>query len=802
MLAALYRDARFGARLFARHRGLTVIASICLALGIGVTTTLFTAVNHLLLEPLGYGAVDRLVVVHADFPGADLTDNPLSEPELSDLLQLDRQLDALAAFASIDANVALHPGQSTERIVTAVVSPSLLTTLGVTPHLGRDFRLAESEPGHEYSVMLSYELWRDRFAADRTVIGRTVVIDTEPHTIIGVVPASFRFPLEPGAQLIAPMAFYPEMRRPRGHHYLRVIARLRSGQDVGALNRALAALSRQLEAAHPADYPPQTGLRLRAVALRDQVVGPVRAVLWMLAGAAVLVLLIACSNVSGLLLAQGLTRRRELALRAALGAGRGRLVGQLLAECSVLVGLGAVGGLLVALWGVDLVAALAPAEIAQLTAPRVDRRVVGFAVAVAVLSVAAFAALPAYQAAAAALPGALRDGGERVTASRRRLRNLLVAAEVALAVVLVTGAGLLTTSLTNRQSAPLGFERTDLTTMTVKLPYPKYPQPEQRAGFYQRLFARLRQSPDLAEAGGISQLPLAGPRVSHTCEIEGAPAMSRPDADVRVIAGDYFAAMNIPVLAGRGFAAAPQPARAVVVDELMAERFLGGVQAVGRRLRLSPDEPWLEVVGVVGHVVVDGFDSPERPQIYLPYRANAPLRMTLAVRSTSAPEKVAALVQTWVRELDPEVPVFDVKTMRQRIASALATRRFATLLLGLFAAVALVLAALGIYAVVAFHVACRTREIAIRVALGARPGQVVALIAGQGLRVCGVGVAVGTAVALGVSVRLTELLDGIGPGHVPAYLAAAAVVGAAALVASLLAARRATRVDPIAALRD
>jgi putative ABC transport system permease protein len=806
MVSSVWRDARFGLRQLARTPVIGTAAALCLAMGIGTNTAIFSVVHRMLIEPLPYGEPEELVSIYTRFPGHALPRDLLSESEVGDLRAEIGGLDSLFAYALIDANVEFDGAAGPERIVTLVADTSAFTTLGVKPALGRDFRAAEAELGHETVVILSHELWMRRYAADPGVLGQTLWVDAEPHTVVGVAPEGFRPPFHREAKLFAPLAYHPELHQPRSNHYLRVIGRMHDGVTLDALGDQLAAATRALRARHAAFYPESSGFELYAVSLREDLLGQVRPALLVLMVAVALVLLIACANVASLLVARGMSREHEIAMRKALGASRARIVVQMLAESSVLAVLGGAGGLVVALWGVDVLIALAPSSVPQFAVIDLDWTCLVFAVAVSVATGLVFGALPALQAVGVDLQTAIKASGDaRSTVGRsgRAMRNALVAVEIALALMLLIGAGLMTKSLERLATADLGFDPDRLVTLRLKLPYARYGMPQDRMTFYDRLFASLGATSATSAVGGVSSIPLGGPGNSSSCRLEGLGGDTLLEADVRAVGGSYFEVMAIPVLAGRTFerADALDAVTGVVVDEQFAARYGTAEAAVGKRLRLGDGEGWLTVIGVVGHVQHDGVGAPSRPQVYLSHRSQPPLVMTLAVRTEDEPAGVARRVQSIVSQLDTSIAVFDVKTMDERVTEALAVPRFATRILGAFAELALLLAIIGVYAVMSFNVAQRSREIGIRVALGAQPAQVVRLIVRQGMAVAAVGLAGGIVGAALLSRGLRGLLYGVGPFDPNTYLAGLGAVALTALGACYLAARRAIRIDAMAALR-
>lgn len=788
-------DLRFGARTLLRSPGFAAIAVLCLAVGIGANAAIFSVLRATLFAPLPYDDPDQLVELSATYSAIGLDTHHMSEAEIHALRTRAGSIDSVAAFAPIDGNIVWRDGAPAQRVVVLVTDVGTFRTLGVAPALGRDFRPEESIVGNELVVVLSHELWMREFRGDPDALGRVVHIDAEPHEIIGVMPAGFRFPLRPDAEMFAPLALRPDHSRP-DNRYLQAIARVRDGVALADTRAELARLADALRAERGELYPSEVGFTLRATPLRDALYGSMRATMLLLFGAVGLVLLIACANVASLLLARGVTREQEMALRVALGAGRWRLIRQLVAESLLLAVAGAIAGLLVALWSVDLLAALGGSRVAGAPAIAVDHIVLVFSAGLTAITGVAVGLFPALEASRVDLHGALKEN-QRATTGRRgqRLRGTLVAVEVALALVLLIGAGLMMKSLRHRQRADLGFRTDQVVTVKLRLPWPKYPQEPHRRAFYARLFQRLDRLPAAGRLAAVSQVPFDGNRSSTTCEGEGMGAAA-PEVDVRSVTDDYFEVMNIPFRSGGSFTGRPA---GVVIDELLARQLWPGQPVTGKRLRLYDGE-WREVIGVVGNVVQDA-DGGGRPTVYRPFGDYPPLRMTLVARTPVSAEVFAAEVEREVLALDTDVPIYDVKSMDERVEEALAVHRFTTLLLGVFAGLALFLALVGIYALMTFSVAQRTREIGIRLALGARPRAVVAMLVRRGMALAAVGIAAGAVCALAAGAVLDPLLYGVGPSDPLTYVVVILAVAGSALVACVLAARRAARIDPMIAMR-
>jgi predicted permease len=804
-------DVRYTLRSLVRAPGFTAVVVLTLAVGIGANAAIFSVVRGVLLRSLPYRAPEELVRLFSHWKM--LEQGSVSPAEYVDYRAMAHSLADEAAFAEGSAN--LSGDGEPERLSLGYGTASLLPVLGAAPARGRWFAAgAEEQPGQDQVIVLGDALWRRHFNADPGAIGRTIRLDGLPYVVVGVLPPGFDFFGTPDAWV--PIAFRPEQlgEDQRGNHFLRVVARLRPGVNLASARAELDVIGARFRAEHPIKYPADSGFNPELVPLLDQVVGTVRPALWLLAAAAGLVLLIACANVANLLLARGAGREREMSLRAALGAGRARLVRQLLTESLILALAGGGLGLLVAMWGVDLLLGLAPDALPRPGAVHVDGLVLGFSVALSALTGVVFGLVPALAGSRVDLHDALRSGG-RTSAGRRprRLRQTLVVAEVALALILVTGAGLVTRSFANVIGVDPGFPTDHLLTLRVDLPTPNGPPTPADEARYLRFFtdaiARLRRLPGVAAAGAIDALPFAPWGTDNTVAIEDfptPPGAQLPDHEIRVVMPGFFEALGAPLLRGRTFTAADRADSepVVVINDAFARRYWHGADPTGRRLLLDrKGMPWSRIVGVVDDVREFGLDADVRPEMYFPL-AQLPGRsaLILLVRASVPEAEIARPARAALAALDPAQPVYDVRPVRELLAQSLERRRFALVLFELFGALALVLAAVGIYGVMAHGVAQRTHEIGVRMALGARRGNVVALVAREGALLVGLGVALGVAGALAATRALGAVLFGVSP-HDPTTLAGAALLlGAAAALATWLPARRATQVDPMQALRD
>jgi putative ABC transport system permease protein len=813
-MRGIVQDLRYAVRTLRRTPGFTAAAIAALALGIGAATAVWSVVQAVLLAPLPFPAADRLALVWSRSDEAPET--WLSLPEIEDL----RRGTAFAGVAALrDWTFNLTGGGEPEEVAAAAVSADLFPLLGVAPALGRAFLPEEDRAGAGRVALLSDELWRRRFAADPAVLGRRLDLDGEGHTVVGVLPAGFRIP-PPSSVFPArvdvwvpldPVLFDPVLRR-RDVHHLHALGRLAAGATVEGARAEVAALGRRLAREHPEAYA-APGWGLAVEPLREQVVRGARPALLLLSGAVALLLLLVCANVAHLILARNATRAREIAVRAALGAGRGRLARQLLTESLALALAGGALGVLLASAAVDLLAAHGPGDLPRLGEAAVDGRVLAFALAASLATAAIFGLGPALRGAALSGAGSagsagdgLRAAGRGVSAGPRiaRARDLLAVSQIALALVLLAGSGLLAKSFLALRAAPSGFAPAGVLTLRLSLPATRYPGAGDRPAFFAELERRLAALPGVRAAGAVSHLPLSGTVLGSGFVAEGGPAAgTEVAADLRGTTPGYFAAMGIPLVRGRGFrdADGPEAPPVAVVDETLAGRLWPGEDPVGKRLRWIRSDVPLQVVGVARSVRHVGLGVPPEPTVYRPYaqyaRATA---LFVAVRGNGSAESLAEEVRAAVRALDPGQPVADLRGMESRVEESLGRPRFQALLLGGFAAAALLLAAVGLYGVISYSVAQRTHEIGVRMALGATPGTVRRMVVGRGAAITAAGLAAGLLLALGLARLLAGLLYGVAATDPATYAAVVLLLGAVALLATWLPARRATRVDPLAAL--
>jgi putative ABC transport system permease protein len=797
-------------RALRRAPGFATAAILTLALGIGANTAIFSVVNGVLLRPLPFPDDDRLVWVWGRSPLREYSN--LSFPDFVDFREQVGAFERLSAVTAFTPLVNLTAGDRPEQVQGTLVAADFFETLGVRPALGRGLGPGDERVALPAAAVLSHDLWRRRFGADPAVVGRSVGLDGRSVTVVGVMPPGFRFPS--GAEIWLPAPALAAGMQVRRAHFMGGIGRLRPGVSLQETQAEAAAVAARLAALHPDS---NTGWSVRLAPLRESIVGDTRPALLLLMAAVGFVLLIACANVANLLLARGAARARELSIRAALGAGRGRLLGQSLLESGLLALGGGALGVLLAAWGVDALRSLAPADLPRIEEVTLDGAILGYALLASLLA-AALSGLPfALQAARADLHGALREGGHApAVAVRRRLRSALVVSEVALSVVLLAGAGLLIRSFSRLTRVDPGFETGGTATARIQLVESRYGEPGRRAALVDELLRRLAALPGVEAAGAATELPLSGQNNDTYFVIEGqAPAGpgGTLDANMRRVSPGYFRALGVPLLRGRGLserdrAGAPG---AVVVNEPFAHSYFPDGEPLGRRLVIDLGQPFpAEIVGVVGGMRHHAMESAAPPEMYLAY-AQAPASwLNLVVRGrgagagdhSGAEPAIAAEVRATLAAIDPEQPVGPFRPMETLVASSLAPSRFRTLLLGTFAAMALVLAAIGLHGVLAFLVSRRTREIGIRMALGARRADIVALVLEEGARLVLPGLALGLVGAVVLGRALSSLLFGVGPLDPATFCLIPAVLALVAGVASYLPARRAARVDPAVALRQ
>jgi putative ABC transport system permease protein len=801
----LRQDIQYALRRLIKAPGFTTVAVVTLALGIGANSAIFSVVNGVLLKPLPYPESERLVGVYHVSDGQR---SVMSGPNFTDVTSAAKSLENAAAVSTAD--VILTGQGEPVRLEVAAVSASLFNVLRVRPALGRTFNADENTPGKTNIVVLSHALWMGRFGGDPNVLGKRIQLDGVDREVVGVMPAGFSYPA--GREAWLPIRYNENfVSKQRAAWYLRVVARLKPGVTPEQSAAEVETLGRNLARQYP---DANTDVGMTTFPLHEAMVGDVRRSVLILLGAVGFVLLIACANVANLLLARAAARETEMAVRAALGAGRGRLVRQLLTECVMLSLAGGGLGLLVGVWGVAFLTSLKPQGIPRLDAVTIDASVILFTFGIAVITGLVFGMVPALHATRGALSGSLKEAGRGAVTSRggARVRAGLVIVEMAMAVMLLAGAGLLMRSFVRLQSVNPGFTPAQTLSFELSLPDARYEEEPRQVAFFEALLPRLRALPGVRAAEAVMVLPLTGANFNISFQIGGRPPVPsalQPTLQVRIATPGYFSELGIPLKRGRGFSdddrAGTPPV--VLLTESAAQKFFPHEEAIGKTINLGwgrgPGKPKAggEVVGIVGDVKDAGLNEPIAPQVYLPYRQWPVQSMSVVVKTTTPPESLVAAVRREVHAIDPNLPVSNVGSLEKIIAESISQPRFYMLLLGIFASVALLLAAIGIFGVLSYAVSQRTREIGIRMALGAPARTVIRLIVRQAMVLVASGVAAGTIAALFVSQTMTKMLFSVTPTDPATFGAVAALLVAVALFASYLPARRATRVDPIVALR-
>lgn len=807
-MEARRQDLRHAIRGLRRNPGFAAAAILTLGLGIGATTGIVTAFDQVVLRPLPFAEAGRVLRLFGNFPGTGLVEMSLSPGEFVDVQEGIDALESVAGY--IPGSVNLTGAGEPERLSAAWSTPGLFRTLGVEAAVGRTFREGDGEEEGE-AVVLGHGFWQRRFGAAPSVLGRSLTLNGRPFTVVGVAPPAVDLPQGTDLWLAFPLP--PSLLAPseRGSRFLRAVGRLAPGATLEGLQAELDLLVPRFREAHP-DLYSETEYRFSAVLLRDRLLGDARPTLALLVGAVGLVLLIACANLAGLGLARLASRRRDLAVHMALGAGRLRLGGQVVLEALVLASLGSLLGLALAGWALGPVLALAPAEVPRLDGVRLDLRSGLLALGLAVLAGLATGIVPALQAGGARLAGALGSGGRGGTAgpSGARARSALVVGQLALALALLGGAGLLVRSLVHLQAEDPGLAPRGLLTARLSLPPSGYGDPDRVAVFFGDLTQELGTAPGVRDAAAISALPLTGGAWDLSFGFADRAGGPSPDlsAEYRAVTPGYFDTAGIPLLAGRPLREADRrdAPLVAVVDEAFVGRYLRGENPLGRRLELPilglPMESHVrEIVGVVGSVRLT-LDREPAPTLYVPHGQQPVGAMSLLLRTTGDPGAAVPALRDAVAGLDPDLPVYEVRGMEQVLAAAMARRRFTAWLVGGLAAVALLLSALGVYAVIAHAVRGRRREIGIRVALGATARDILGLAMRRGILLVGIGVALGLAGALAGGRLLADLLYGVGPADPATLGATAALLAGAGIAATWWPARRALRVDPVQTLRE
>jgi len=798
-----WHDLRYGLRMLVKNPGFTAVAIIALAVGIGANTAIFSVVNTVLLRPLPYKDPERLVMVFEDS-----SKHPRDTPTAANYIDWRDQNQVFESMAAItDQSFNLTGVGDPERITGYQVSASLFPMLGVSPQLGRWFTPDEDQAGANRVVIMSHRLWQRRFGGDPNIVGKALTLNGWSVTLVGIMPADFRFHTQED-ELWEPIAFSQEDQQDRSAHYLDVVARLKPGVTLSQAQGEMSTIAARLQQQYP---DTNTNIGAEVVPLHEHMVGDIRPALLIFLGAVGLVLLIACVNITNLLLARAAVRQREIALRVALGANRWRLIRQFLTESILLGMLGGVVGLVLAVVGLKLLTAIIPPDIPQIKNISIDPRVLGFTILISLLTGLIFGLAPAIQSSSFTPNEPLKEGGKNPGASRgNRIRGGLIVAEVAISLVLLIGAGLLINSFLRLRSVDPGFRSENLLTMRVSLPQAKYGQRAQRAAFYTDLNRRLESIPGVKSSAVITNLPLYRQGSSTNISIEGRPVPppnQEPIITTRVISPKYFETMGIPLLSGRQLTDQDtyDSPNVTVISETMALRYWRGENPIGKRVafgRPETDEEWIQIVGIARDVRQSDLIAAIKPQMYVSYQQTGFfVPRDLVVKTDVDPLSMAATVRKMIWEIDKDQPVSSIRTMDQIASESVARQRFSMLLFAIFAGVALLLAAVGIYGVMSYSVAQRRGEFGIRMALGAQKRDVLKLTIGKGLKLVLLGVVFGLAGAFALTRLMSSLLFGIGATDLTTFAAISLVLVGVGLLASYIPARRATKVDPMVALR-
>jgi len=810
------RDFRLALRLLQRSPGFTIVAILTLALGIGANTAIFSVIDSVLLRPLPYHEPDQLVMVWENNSQHPNPHNTVSPPNFVDWQSRNTIFSSMAYI--FDGRDNLTGNGDPQEVVVQDVSVNFFSLLGVNLLLGPGFTPENGQAGHDNVVILSYGFWNEHFAADPAIVGKSVVLNGHPQTVVGVAPQKFQWFIKDGSftgakpQMWSPFVFpqswsnHKDMGR-----FISVVARMKPGATHSQAQTQMTAIASQLEHEYPDS---QSHWGVNVVPLRDQISGELRPSLLVLFGAVAFVLLIACANVSSLLLARAASRERELAIRTAIGASRWRIARQLLMESLLLALIGGGLGVALAVWGTNALLAASPRNLLDLAAISLDLRVLTFAVASTLLAGLLFGFLPSYISAHSRISETLKEGGRGSSAANRRAfaRNAFVVAQLGLALVLLTGSGLLIRSFVRLIGVDPGFDTGHLLTFKVSLPRAKYGKDPVCLAFFQQLLAKLSTVPGVRSATMESFPPLAGLGAATAVHLLSQPPLALSDlpvTNVQVVGSNYFSTMNIPLRAGRLFNAQEltEEKHVTIINQAFADKYLHGVNPLGQKAAIymkSLSETELqpsEIIGVVGDVHQMGLDTVPEPTVYWPHPELVMSGMTILVRTANDPRLIAPAARAALQQLDPELPLAGVATMDQLLADSLSRSRFTMLLLGIFAGVALVLAAVGIYGLIAYSVTQRTQELGIRIALGAQRRDVLRLVLAQGTRLTFLGVAIGLFAALALSRLLSTLLFAVSATDPLTFAGVATLLAVVALLACFIPARRATRVDPIVALR-
>ena len=801
MMDSIVKDLRFAIRGLIKRPGFTAIVLMALALGIGANTAIFSLVNAVVLQPLPFPEPDRLVWMYGNIRngGNRASVSPL---DFLDYRSQNKTFEQFAASGTLPLAVTLTGSGEPERLQASGVTGNFFQAYGVSPALGRGFTLENEKPGQNQVTVLSYALWQKRFGGDPDILSKTIVLDGKASQVIGVMGQDVAFPQ--AADLWVPMVFEgdPDMTQ-RKAHFLRPIGRLKEGVSLSQAQADTDLIAAQLEKQFPES---NTGWNLRLIPLREQLIGSSRTTLFILFGAVGFVLLIACANVANLLLVRAAARQKEIALRTALGASRWRIVRQMITESLLLAICGGALGALLATWGVQLLVKLSEGSLPPTVKVQIDATVLAFTLVISVITGLLFGLAPALRTAKVQLIDSLKDGvrGASESTLRNRTRSLLIVFESAVAVMLLIGAGLLVRSLVALQNVDPGFTAENVLTMRLDLPRNKYDKPEKASSFFQQLEARVAGLPGVETVGMVTELPMSGQLNDMPFTIEGRPAVAPGqefDADFRRVNENYFSALRIPLLRGRNFTTQEvrQGDKVTIISQQLVDAVFPNEEPLGKRIVTAMGNQAFEIIGIVGDLRHRSLESAPNPAMYFPTLATG--RANLAIRMHGDPLSIVGAVRKEVQAIDPDQPIAAVKPMTEWVESTVAAPRYRTTLLALFAALAMILAATGIYGVMSYSVAQRTHEIGVRMALGARRGDVLKLVVRQGMLLAIVGVVVGLLGAFALTRVMSSLMFGVTTKDPVTFVVVALLLVAVAFIACFVPARRATKVDPLTALR-
>ena len=797
---SIIKDIRYGFRSFLKRPGFTAVALIAIALGIGANTAIFSLVNAVILQPLPYPEPDRLVWVYGNIRNGGNRAS-VSPPDFLDYRSQNKTFEQFAASGSIIRPVNLTGSGEPERLTASVITGNYFDTFGVRPALGRGFSLDNEKPGQDQVTVLSHAFWQTRFGGDPNILNKTIILDGKAYEVVGVMPAEAVLP-QP-AQLWLPLNFDsdPDLKM-RQAHFLRPIGRLKEGVTLAQAQADTDLIAAQLEQQYPNS---NTGWSLRLVSLREILVGGSRTMIFILFGAVGLVLLIACANVANLLLVRAAARQKEIAVRTALGASRLRIIRQMITESLLLAIVGGALGAALATAGVKLLVSFSEDNIPRTANVKIDATVLAFTLLISLATGLLFGLAPALRTMKENLVDGLKDGirGGSGATLKNRTRSLLVVFESAITVMLLIGAGLLIRSLVALQNVDPGFDPNNVLTMRIDLPRQKYDSPEKTSNFFQQLETRVEGLPGVEAVGLVTELPLSGQPNDMPFTVEGRPPVAANEAfgaDFRRVNQDYFGAMRIPLRRGRNFThqEVRQSDKVIIVSQQLVDVAFPDEEPLGKRLITGMNEPF-EIIGVVGDIRHRSLQGQPYAAMYMP--SQQPARRNLVIRTQGDPLSIVGAVRNEVKALDPDQPIAAIRPMTEWVAMSVAGERYRTTLLGLFALLAMILAATGIYGVMSYTVAQRTQEIGVRMALGARPFDVLKLVVRQGMILALIGVVVGLAGALALNRVMSSLLFGVTERDPVTFGVVAALLLVVALIACLVPARRATKVDPLVALR-